>query len=159
MSWRNEVFPLAGVGGWRQETVLVADEVRYPSGVVVSCPAAILVAGELHRAGVPVSRGPVDLGVNEVGTTEAALVGVMAHTAMLDAVDAGRGGEPVAMAVVAGDGPGRAAAVAVMDGWVSVAGGAAGGVGLAAVVVCGGGAGGRDRGARPGAVGCSGVRA
>jgi len=44
------------------DTVLVADELRRRDQTPIECPAAPLLAGELRRRGVAVTRGPLDLG-------------------------------------------------------------------------------------------------
>jgi 4-hydroxy-3-methylbut-2-enyl diphosphate reductase len=119
MSWRDEVFPLGVVGGLRRGTVLVADEVRYPGGLVLPCPAAVLVAAELRRVGISTTRGTLAV---PSGVPEGTASGAVACVAASDAIDAGHGGEPVAMAVAAGDEPCWTAARAAVAGWVAVAG-------------------------------------
>ncbi len=52
--------------------VLVADELRYPGHLTIGCPAAALLAGELHRRGVSTVRGPLRLGTADAETRDAA---------------------------------------------------------------------------------------
>jgi 4-hydroxy-3-methylbut-2-enyl diphosphate reductase len=85
-------------------TVLVADRLRQPGGDTLDCPAAVLVAGELRRLGVPVARTTLDLA--DPHTWAAVLPGRRA----------------LAVAVPGGHRAGTDAARAAVVGWLAVAG-------------------------------------
>ena len=92
-------------------TVLVADRLLWPGLAGVECPAAALLAGELHRQGIAVTRGPLRLGsAGHPDSPGSALAAVLAGTS-------GR----VGLGVAAADPATRQAARTALAGWLAVA--------------------------------------
>src|SRR5215472_17536642 len=64
-----------------EDTVLVADQLLPPGLPAIDCPAAPLLAGELRRQGVRVTRGPLPLGpTDRTGRPTSALAAVLSGT-------------------------------------------------------------------------------
>ncbi|MGH8902702.1 MAG: 4-hydroxy-3-methylbut-2-enyl diphosphate reductase [Egibacteraceae bacterium] len=97
--------------------VLVADELLPHGRPAIGCPAAALVAGELHRHDVPTVRGPLHLDVGgqarDADADAAALAAVLPVT---------KGQAGLGVAAAADDRRGRLVARAALAGCLSVAG-------------------------------------
>ncbi len=98
-------------GGLRPGEIVVATEVRSDGdGLVIGCPSAPLLAGELRRAGLPARAGPVVTTArlaNGPGRARLAEGGVLLADMETAPLMTAAGGRPVAVLRAVSDGPGR----------------------------------------------------